>query len=199
MAAFVLVHGGSVTGAVWDPVTQFLAAAGHTVYAPTLTEESTATFSGHVAEVIQVISGQDLDDVILCGHSYGGLVAAACASGVVDRVAHLVLLDCFLPVNGRSLWDLATLAGIDMSNPDLTPDPPYVEPIQIDLRQLDGMPKTYVRCLDSEFRASWSIVGPRVKAGELGSDMRFFEISSVHNLMQAHPVQTARILLGAVG
>ncbi|MEI2718321.1 MAG: hypothetical protein V9E98_15265 [Candidatus Nanopelagicales bacterium] len=46
MAAFVLVHGGSVTGAVWDPVTQFLAAAGHTVYAPTLTEESTATFSG---------------------------------------------------------------------------------------------------------------------------------------------------------
>ena len=115
MATYVLVHGGGHGGWCYQPVARLLEAAGHTVYAPTLTGlgERSHLLSPdidldlHVRDVVAVLSYEDLHDVILVGHSYGGMVITGIADRAADRVGKLVYLDAANPVNGQSLVDVA--------------------------------------------------------------------------------------------
>jgi pimeloyl-ACP methyl ester carboxylesterase len=75
------------------------------VFAPTLTglaeragEATPSTdLSAHVADVVGVIDGNDLRDVVLLGHSYGGMVVTGAAPARLDRVSEIVYLDAFVP------------------------------------------------------------------------------------------------------
>jgi pimeloyl-ACP methyl ester carboxylesterase len=86
MATFVLVHGAWHGGWCWQRVIRRRQTE-HTVYAPTLTGlgERSHLFSPavdmdtHIADVVNVIRWENLTDVVLCGHSYGGLVVTAAA------------------------------------------------------------------------------------------------------------------------
>ncbi len=115
MATYVLVHGGAHGGWCYGPVARLLRAAGHEVHAPTLTglgERAHLLGPGidldtHITDVVAVLHYEDLRDVILVGHSYGGMVITGVADRAPDRVGHLVYLDAATPVDGESLAELA--------------------------------------------------------------------------------------------
>ena len=115
MATYVLVHGGGHGGWCYGPVARLLRAAGHDVYTPTLTGEGErAHLLGphvdldlHIRDICAVLHYEDLRDVILVGHSYGGMVVTGVADRMADRVGRLVYLDAANPVNGQSLVDIA--------------------------------------------------------------------------------------------
>jgi pimeloyl-ACP methyl ester carboxylesterase len=119
MANFVLVHGAWGGCATWGPVAARLRAAGHRVHTPSLTGigERKHLFSGsvnlstHIADVCGVIESEGLGDVVLLGHSYGGMVITGVADRLPGRLATLVYLDAFVPDDGQSMLDLQTPEG----------------------------------------------------------------------------------------
>ena len=113
---FVLVHGAWHGGWCWRRVADRLRREGHQVFTPTLTgvgerahligcDISLAT---HIADVVNVITSEDLADVVLCGHSYGGFVISGVAEEAEVRVAAIVFLDAFVPHNGEAMADIAS-------------------------------------------------------------------------------------------
>jgi pimeloyl-ACP methyl ester carboxylesterase len=118
MATYVLVHGGAHGGWCYGKLSPLLRAAGHDVYAPTLTGVGErAHLVGpevdldlHVTDLLNVLSYEDLRDVILVGHSYGGMVITGAADRAPDRIGHLVYLDGALPEDGESLAAMNPLA-----------------------------------------------------------------------------------------
>jgi pimeloyl-ACP methyl ester carboxylesterase len=115
MATYVLVHGGAHGGWCYRSVARILRSAGHDVYTPTMTglgERSHLLWPGidldlHIRDIVAVLHYEDLRDVILVGHSYGGMVITGVADRAADRIGRLVYLDAATPVNGQSLVDVA--------------------------------------------------------------------------------------------
>ena len=114
MTTFVLVHGAWHGSWCWKRVRKMLQAEGHDVFTPTLTgvgERShltspQVTLDTHVADVVNLIRWEELADVVLCGHSYGGCVITGAADRVPERIRALVYLDAFILENGESLHDV---------------------------------------------------------------------------------------------
>ena len=115
MANFVLVHGGGHGGWCYKPVAQLLRAAGHTVYCPSLTGLGERDhllgpdidLETHIDDIVQLLFFEDIDDAIIVGHSYGGMVIAGIADRCPERVGHRVYLDAAYPDDGESLLDHA--------------------------------------------------------------------------------------------
>ncbi|MGH3441944.1 MAG: alpha/beta fold hydrolase [Nitriliruptorales bacterium] len=114
MATFVLVHGAFHGGWCWRGVVAPLRAAGHEVFAPTLTglgERShlaspAVDLSTHVRDVANLIEWEELRDVVLVGHSYGGMVITGVADRLAERLRALVYLDALVPEDGQCALDL---------------------------------------------------------------------------------------------
>jgi pimeloyl-ACP methyl ester carboxylesterase len=114
MATYVLVHGGAHGGWCYRKVAPLLRRAGHEVLTPTLTglgERShlaspDVDLDMHIRDICAVLHYDDLRDVILVGHSYGGMVITGVADRASDRIGKLVYLDAANPVNGQSLVDI---------------------------------------------------------------------------------------------
>lgn len=135
----VLVHGGWRGGWSWRRVADRLQAAGHPVYAPSLTglgdRSHLATpdigLSTHVQDVVNLIEWEDLQDVVICGHSYGGMVITGAIERLAPKIRAAVYLDAFLPSCGASLWDHLPdpirerfLAAAETAGGDFVPPPP---------------------------------------------------------------------------
>jgi len=111
---YVIVHGAWGGGWDWKHVDLLLTADGHTVYRPTLTglgEHSNFTSTNidldtHIQDIVNVILWEDLHDVVLVGHSYGGMVITGVADRVPGRIKHLVYIDALLPENGECVNDI---------------------------------------------------------------------------------------------
>jgi pimeloyl-ACP methyl ester carboxylesterase len=111
VATFVLVHGGWVGAWFWKGLVGMLRSQGHDVYAPTLTglgerahlANPSVDLDTHARDVAAVLEMEDLQNVILAGHSYGGMVITAAAELVADRLSQLIYLDAFVPTNGEAL------------------------------------------------------------------------------------------------
>ena len=90
---------------------RLLTAGGYQVYRPTLTGQgehsnlasTNIDLDTHIQDIVNVILWEDLHDVVLVGHSYGGMVITGVADRVPDRIRHLVYLDALLPENGESV------------------------------------------------------------------------------------------------
>ncbi|MDE3076178.1 MAG: alpha/beta hydrolase [Chloroflexota bacterium] len=114
MATFVLVHGAWHGGWCWRKVVPLLRAERHEVLTPTLTglgerahlASADVSLSTHIQDVANVLEWEGLRNVVLAGHSYGGMVITGVADRAADRVGHLVYLDAFVPLPGESLHDL---------------------------------------------------------------------------------------------
>lgn len=114
MGTYVLVHGGFHGGWCWERVAERLRAVGHRVYTPTLTglgERShllspDVSLYTHIDDVLGVIRWERLENVILCGHSYGGMVVTGVADAEPERIGKLVYADAFVPTSGQCLFDL---------------------------------------------------------------------------------------------
>ena len=114
MAAFVLVHGAFHGGWYWRDVFAHLRAAGHEVFAPTLTglgerrhlASPAVDLSTHVQDVANLLEWEDLQGVVLVGHSYGGMVITGVADRLAERLAALIYLDAAVPEDGQCVLDL---------------------------------------------------------------------------------------------
>lgn len=112
---FVLVHGAWHGAWCFQRVADKLTAAGHKVYAPTLTGLADRshlmapgiTLQTHVDDVVNLMKWEDLNDIVLCGHSYGGSVVSGVAEAMLPRIASIVFLDAFLPDSGQTIVDLS--------------------------------------------------------------------------------------------
>ena len=113
-ATFVLVHGAWHGGWCWQRVIDRLTAQGHRVFAPTLTgvcershlDSPSVDLSTQIRDVVNEIRWKDLENVVLVGHSYGGMVITGVAEQVASKIASIVYLDAFVPADGQSLADL---------------------------------------------------------------------------------------------
>ncbi|HWB36938.1 MAG TPA: alpha/beta fold hydrolase, partial [Rugosimonospora sp.] len=121
MATFVLVHGGRHGGWCWRKLDPLLRSAGHEVYRPSLTGlgdrahllgrfpvDTPIDLDTHVADITGLLTFEDLTDVVLVGHSYGGMVITGIADLIPQRLRHVVFLDAFMPKDGESLMDIAS-------------------------------------------------------------------------------------------
>ena len=114
MTTYVLVHGGGHGGWCYRKVKQRLEALGHEVFAPSLSGlaehahlmEPSINLDVHIDDVVQLLHYWDLRDVVLVGHSYGGMVVTGVGDRAADRVGKLVYLDAANPTNGQSLLDV---------------------------------------------------------------------------------------------
>jgi pimeloyl-ACP methyl ester carboxylesterase len=126
MSTYVLVHGAWGGSYGWRKVRTLLQRAGHEVFTPSLTglgerahlATPEVNLTTHSQDVTNAIWYEDLSDIILVGHSYGGMVVTGVADHMPERIAHLVYLDAFLPADGQSLFDMNSNGGNTLPRSD---------------------------------------------------------------------------------
>ena len=114
MATIVLAHGAWSAAWAWKKMRPLFRDAGHEFFSPTYTglgerahlSNPEIDLSIHINDVAAVLDFEDLKDVTLIGHSYGGMVATGVAEKARRRIARVVYLDAFAPKDGESLFDL---------------------------------------------------------------------------------------------
>lgn len=114
----VLVHGAWGGGWDWRPVDRMLTARGYDVYRATLTGlgervhlvRPDVDLDTHIADVVNLVLFEDLHDVVLVGHSYGGMVITGVADSIPDRLEALIYLDAILPRSGEAVTDLSGIS-----------------------------------------------------------------------------------------
>lgn len=108
---FVLVHGAWAGGWEWKKVDQQLRNNGHTVHRLTLTGQGEKVHLArpdidlhtHIKDVVNAIAWEDLREIVLVGHSYGGMVITGVVDQMPERIKQVIYLDAFLPDDGESL------------------------------------------------------------------------------------------------
>ena len=113
IGTYVLVHGAWHGGWCWAKVARLLRDAGHEVHTPTLTglgdrahlARPEVDLETHIQDVVAMLESEELRQVTLVGHSYGGMVISGVAARTSGRIGHLVYLDAFVPETGKSLLD----------------------------------------------------------------------------------------------
>jgi pimeloyl-ACP methyl ester carboxylesterase len=103
---YVIVHGATAGGWEWKSTGRFLTADGHTVYRVTLTGLGERMHLNGPDIDLETHLFEDLHDVVLTGHSYGGMVITGVMDRVPERIRHVVFLDAAVPDDGMSLWDI---------------------------------------------------------------------------------------------
>ena len=111
MATYVLVHGAWHTGKELEATANPIRAAGHEVHCPTLAgnrpgDVKTTGLDEAIQSVVDFLAEKDLKDVILVGHSYGGMVITGVADRAGERIKRLVYWNAFVPNDGECLNDM---------------------------------------------------------------------------------------------
>jgi pimeloyl-ACP methyl ester carboxylesterase len=114
MTTFLVAHGAWSAGWAWKKMRPLMRQRGHELVTPTYTglgERShlahrDVDLETHITDVLNVLYFENLTDVVLVGHSYGGMVATAVADRAADRIAQVVYVDAFVPRDGQSLLAL---------------------------------------------------------------------------------------------
>jgi pimeloyl-ACP methyl ester carboxylesterase len=228
---FVLVHGAWHGGWCWSRVASRLQAAGHRVFAPSLTglgdrvhlANPNITLDTHIADIANLIEAEELDRVILVGHSYGGTVITGVADKVSARLAHLGYLDAIVLRDGESwssynsaearaqraaaaaktnnTWPKPNAAGFGITDPAdiawvnrrLTPQPHG--PYEGKVRVGEAYAKLAKTFIDCSKPALASIE-PYRKATRNDSAWRYVDLPTGHDAMVTAPGPLTDILLG---
>lgn len=109
---YVIVHGAWAGGWEHKKLGDMLEADGQKVYRVTLTGQGERShlaspdvdLKTHIQDVVNVIEWEDLHDVVLLGHSYGGMVITGVVDRIPGRFKQVIYLDAFLPENGESAF-----------------------------------------------------------------------------------------------
>jgi pimeloyl-ACP methyl ester carboxylesterase len=112
--SFLVCHGAWSAGWAWKKMHPLMNAAGHRLVTPTYTgvgervhlANPSIDLETHIQDILNVIKYEDLRDIVLVGHSYGGMVATGVADRARDLISQLIYLDAFVPDQGQSLLDL---------------------------------------------------------------------------------------------
>ncbi|WP_370499599.1 alpha/beta fold hydrolase [Mycolicibacterium sp. jd] len=222
MSSYVLIPGMCHGAWCFDEVAASLRSAGHHVLALTLTGvgERSHLMPGGVnldAHIVDVLAAIDNDaatgaDLILVGHSYGGMVITGVADRIPDRVDSLVFLDAVVPRDGEACWDLVNdeerqwYVKVDDSGFGVPPMPFFddratshplatvLQPLRL-RGDLNGFRRRiFVYALD------WPGESPlRPSYDRVRGDPTWIchELDGRHNLMRDRPADLVRILLSA--
>jgi pimeloyl-ACP methyl ester carboxylesterase len=111
---FLVCHGAWSAGWAWKKMHPLMQAAGHRLVTPSYTglgerahlASPSIDLETHIEDILNVIKYEDLRDIVLVGHSYGGMVATGVADRARDRITQLIYIDAFVPEDGQSLFDI---------------------------------------------------------------------------------------------
>jgi pimeloyl-ACP methyl ester carboxylesterase len=120
MATILVAHGAWSAGWAWRKMHRLMQAAGHHLLTPTYTglgerehlANRSINLETHIDDILGVIKFERLNDIVLVGHSYGGIVATGVADRAPDKIRQLIYLDAFVPQEGQSLFDLVPSAAV---------------------------------------------------------------------------------------
>jgi pimeloyl-ACP methyl ester carboxylesterase len=218
MTTYVLVPGACHGAWCFDDLARALRTQGHRVLAITLTgiaERAHLLRGGvnletHIADVLAELAVHDVNDAVLVGHSYGGMVITAVADRLPQQVDSLVYLDAFVPRDGESCWTLTTdeqrewYAGVDDSGYGVPPLPFFdsratahplaslMQPIRLtdDLSRFRRRVYVYATKWDGE--SPFAATFDRVRRDPSWTT---HVLDGAHNLMRDCPDELVRILL----
>ncbi|NMH97000.1 alpha/beta fold hydrolase [Pseudonocardia acidicola] len=227
MSTYVLVHGAWGGSYGFRKLRPLLRAAGHEVFTPSLTgigERSHLTspqvsLSTHILDVVNTIRYEDLDDIVLLGFSYGGMVVTGALEHIGDRVRDLVYLDAFVPGDGDSVSTLrggGSPAGTELGAPWLIPplereyDNPeqaafsrprrtaqpirtFTEPVRL-AKPLEDLPLrlTYIRATADPDGAAFEAPAQHARTSPAWN---YHEIATSHLVAENRPQELAALLL----
>ena len=216
---YVIVHGAWGGGWDWKHVDDLLTADGNKVYRPTLTGQgehcnlssTNIDLDTHIQDIVNVILWENLHDVVLVGHSYGGMVITGVADRVPDRIKRLAYIDALAPENGENVDTIISprlkkpvkdgfvTAPWVTNNPlpphdVLMPAKTFSEPISLTNQAIaQKLPTTYILSVD--------------KGQQPGQDdfYRFYERAKArdwtavimegdHNVQRSHPNELVKLL-----
>ena len=235
MTNYVLVHGTWTGGFQWKKVATRLRAAGHEVYTPTLTglgERSHLAhpeidLDTHIQDIVNVLIFEDLHNVILAGHSYGGMVITGVAEQVPERLAHLVYMDAIVPHNEESVWALiakvmppGTVESLEQEVrtagngwywpsptkrssgsdfPEGRPQPIKTmrQPLRISNPAAVTLPRTFIYCTNNPPAFPFGPATALFAERAKTDGMRYCELPTSHALYETMPDEVATILLEA--
>jgi pimeloyl-ACP methyl ester carboxylesterase len=216
---FVLIPGMCHGGWCFDQLTEQLRRSGHRVHPLTLTgvgERSHLLHGGvdletHVQDVTGVLVADDVQNAVLVGHSYGGMVITGAADRAPDRVGSLVYLDAVVPRDGDSMWNLVSdqerqwyqdvvedgdaVRPLSFFDPRATPHP--LASLHQPLRLTGNL--THVRRNVYVYAAGWAGPSPFTSTYDrLRADPAWttHALDGGHNLMRDAPQALLEILLG---
>jgi pimeloyl-ACP methyl ester carboxylesterase len=191
----IFTEDGHMGAHYWDGTVDALVSAGHRALAPTLLDEFTSNLTDHINQICRLIVENDLQNIILVGHSYGGFIITGVADRMPERIRLLVYLDSALPDPGQSLIDILNIVYPPEEDalelPD--PNPPYLEKIKYDPKTIQGLKKIYIRCSKSAFIDISTLVKEKIDAEKGG--WTYFELPSSHVPMADLPDDFYKLLL----
>ena len=234
MSTFVIVHGAWSGAHAWRWIRPLLRDARHEVFTPSLTglgerahlASPEVDLDIHVRDVVGALEFEDLRDVALVGHSYGGPVITGAADRVPERVAQVVYLDAEVPRDGEAEMDLlppderlayeesAKLRGAGWRIPPPVPDPlpPSLVPeVHWVMSRMVAQPlRTFTQPLrltsaEPQFRRTYVLhtegkegqdLPDHVKRIRTDPDWRFVELIAGHAAHVTAPRQLADLLIG---
>ncbi len=213
---FVIVHGAWGGGWAFREVDRLLTADGHRVYRPTLTGQGEKVhlaspavgLSTHIDDIVNVILFEDLHDVVLVGHSYGGMVITGVMDRIPERIRQVVFLDAAVPNDGESMNSLRggtptaeqaktgfIMPGAKAAAKPIPHDVPqslktWTEPVSYKNPAAKKLPGTYVAFVgpgqSGDSRPEWQ------RAKSRGWSVLTLE--SDHNAQWSHPKELAALL-----
>jgi pimeloyl-ACP methyl ester carboxylesterase len=228
MTTYVLVHGAWSGSHTWRKVRPLLRAEGHEVFTPSLTglgerihlASPQVNLSTHVQDVVNMIRFEDLNDFVLLGYSYGGMVVTGALRHIGDRVRHLVYLDAFVPGDGQSLYTLTGQSPVEdfgqnwliqpvpreFDNPEEAawamarrvahPRGCFTEPVQLDrpLEQYD-FTRTYIKALQPPRGQGAGAFWDAADRATESALWRYAEIDTNHMVANNKPEELTQLLL----
>ena len=218
---FLVCHGAWSSGWAWKKMHPLMQSRGHRLLTPSYTglgerahlSRREIDLETHTTDVVNVLVYEDLRDVVLIGHSYGGMVATGVADRARDRVRRLVYLDAFVPEDGQSLFDLTgegakvragAVEGWRVPPRPLPPDTPAddlawitarrmphpIGTLEQPLRLVNGaltLPRDYILCTRSDAFRNYA-----QRAAAVGWGVHMLDAS--HNPHITIPAQLAEVL-----
>jgi pimeloyl-ACP methyl ester carboxylesterase len=111
MSTFVIVHGAWHTGVQFEATATAMRALGHEVHLPTLAgnrpgDDRGTGLADAITSLVEFVERERLQDFVLVGHSYGGMVITGAADRLPERVRRLVYWNAFVPQDGEALIDM---------------------------------------------------------------------------------------------
>jgi pimeloyl-ACP methyl ester carboxylesterase len=205
---FVIVHGAWGGSWAFGKVDSLMTAKGCMVHRPSLTglgervhlASPDVSLSTHITDVLNMVLFEDLRNIILVGHSYGGMVITGVSDRIPDRISKLVYLDAMVPENGENVMGLMDPKGEGLAKmikgdyvipvwvkPDQKPpkDVPqplktFTERIVLNNEQARNLPSTYILTVDPGKRAEEDNFAPSAeRARALG--WKVVEMTADHN------------------
>jgi pimeloyl-ACP methyl ester carboxylesterase len=226
MATFVLIHGAWGGGWEWGQVERLLRERGHEATRPTLTGlgerahlvTPDVTLDTHVEDVVRHLEFEGLLDVVLCGHSYGGMVATGVAERVPERLRRLVYVDAVVPNDGESMFDVLPPGWVSELRASVThgvlplpfsfddaaatngkwyaertvPQPAgtFEQAVRVGGGS-EAVPRAYIRCLESD--APMEPFAERART----AGWWYRELASAHDAQVHHPEALVDLLVAA--